>query len=71
MSWHFRKKKKEDNAVTLTRDSEAVRAKERALLDQRAASLDREVTKKLAENARKQRAVNHFGPLIYEAMRPK
>jgi hypothetical protein len=62
-------KKREDCTVKLTRDSEAKRAKERAMLSQREATADHGETKKLAETAKKQRATNHFGPAIYNAMR--
>jgi len=54
-----------------TRDTEAQRAKERALLAQREATADLLETKELARKSRDQRTQNHFGPMIYEAMRPK
>jgi hypothetical protein len=69
--WPFSRKQKEVAAVTGTRDSEAKRAKERALLSQREASRDQGETKKLADRAKVQRTTNHFGPMIYNAMRPK
>jgi hypothetical protein len=67
----FWRKRKEDYAVTTTRDSEALRAKERALLSQREASRDHNETRALASKARIERTTNHFGPMIYNAMRPK
>lgn len=72
MKWPFwNRRKREVPSVSATRDSEAQRAKERALLAQREASRDQGETKELARRARIERTTNHFGPMIYNAMRPK
>lgn len=57
--------------MKVERDSEAKRAKERALLSQREASRDRGESEAIAIRAKNQRTTNHFGPMIYNAMRPK
>ena len=68
----FRRKKKEGSCpVPVTRDSEAARAKERALLDQREAQQDLDESLQRAHTSRRERMKNHFGPLIYKAMGPK
>jgi hypothetical protein len=67
----WRKSREGPELVKATRDSEAQRAKERALLAQREARTDLAETEKHAQRAKDQRTQNHFGPMIYDAMRPK
>jgi hypothetical protein len=58
--------------VIATRDTEVQRAHERALLAQREAIADLQETTERAKRSREERTRNHFGPLIYDAMkRPK
>lgn len=67
----FWKKNREESSVKTPRSTDVQRAKERALHDQQSASRDLIETKAVAQRLRDQREANHFGPAIYDAMRPK